>query len=237
MIVILLYLQFILFIVKNLQIHIDVSSETYLKDPSASELGRMIVSNSIELIDELGFEAFTFKKLGNKIGSPESSIYRYFESKHMLLIYLTYWYWSSIEYKLVFAITNLKSPKEKLEKALKVLIESDDEDSLYSHINESILDRVIINEGLKTYYIKEVDEENAKGFFKAYKRVVQRISEIVLEINPSFDYPHMLISTIIEGAHQQKYFAEHLPSLTDVQQGQDTILNFYRQLVFKVITK
>ncbi|MCK5639111.1 MAG: TetR/AcrR family transcriptional regulator [Flavobacteriaceae bacterium] len=222
---------------KNLQIHIDVSSETYLKDPNASELGRMIVSNSIELIDELGFETFTFKKLGNKIGSPESSIYRYFESKHMLLIYLTYWYWSLIEYKLVFAITNLKSPEEKLEKSLKVLIEPIEEDALYSHVNEIILDRVVMNEGLKTYYIKEVDEENAKGYFKTYKRVVQRISEIVSEINPNFKYPHMLISTIIEGAHQQKYYAEHLPALTDVQQGQDTILKFYSQLVFKVIAK
>jgi len=222
---------------KNLQIHIDVSSETFIKDPNASELGRMIVSKSIELIDELGFEAFTFKKLGNKIGSPESSIYRYFESKHMLLIYLTYWYWSLIEYKLVFAITNLKSPEEKIEKALKVLIESVEEDDLYSHINEIILDRVIMNEGIKTYYIKDVDEENAKGYFKAYKRVVQRISEIVLEINPNFEYPHMLISTIIEGAHQQKYYAEHLPALTDVQQGQDTILKFYSQLLFKVIAK
>ena len=110
---------------KDLQIHINVSQETYLKDPNASELGRMIVSNSIELIDELGFEAFTFKKLGNKIGSPESSIYRYFESKHMLLIYLTYWYWSLVEYKLVFAITNLKSPKEKLVKALNDVINND----------------------------------------------------------------------------------------------------------------
>ena len=222
---------------KNLQIHINVSSRTYLKDPSASELGRMIISNSIELIDKLGFESFTFKKLGIKIGSPESSIYRYFESKHMLLIYLTYWYWSLIEYKLVFAITNLKSAEEKLEKALKVLIEPVKEDAIYSHVNESILDKVVVNEGLKAYYIKEVDDENAKGYFKIYKRVVQRVSEIVLEINPNFEYPHMLISTVCEGAHQQKYYAKHLPSLTDVKSGQNSILKFYSQLVFKVIAK
>ncbi len=221
---------------KNLQIHIDVSSKTYLKDPNASELGRMIVSNSIELIDELGFEAFTFKKLGNKIGSPESSIYRYFESKHMLLIYLTYWHWSLIEYKLVFAITNLKSPKEKLTKALEVLIESVKEDSLFSHINEIVLNRVIMNEGVKTYHIKEVDEENAKGYFEIYKRVVHRVSEMVLEVSPTFEFPHMLISTIIEGAMQQKYYAEHLPDLTDIKQdSHDTILEFYSQLVFKTI--
>lgn len=222
---------------KDLQIHINVSRDTYLKDPNDSELGRVIVSNSIELIDELGFESFTFKKLGNRIGSPESSIYRYFESKHMLLIYLNYWYWSWMEYKLVFATNNLKTPKEKLIKAIKVLIKTEVEENLFSYVNEKLLDRVIINEGVKTYHIKEVDEENKKGYFKVYKRVVQRVSEMVLEINPIFDFPHMLVSTIIDGAQQQKYYAEHLPSLTDVKQGQDDILNFYIQLVFKVIEK
>jgi len=237
MIVILLYLQLILLSMKNLQINIDVSSETYLKDPIASELGRTIVSNSIELIDELGFEAFTFKKLGIKIGSPESSIYRYFESKHMLLIYITYWYWSMIEYRLVFAITNLESPEEKLMRALKVLIESVKEDGLFSHINETLLGRVVMNEGVKTYHIKEVDEENEKGFFKIYKRVVHRMSQIVLEVNPNFEFPHMLISTIVDRAQQQKYYAEHLPALTNVKRGQGNILKFYSQLVFKAIEK
>lgn len=222
---------------KNLQIIIDVSSKTFLKDPNASELGRLIISNSIELIDELGFEAFTFKKLGIKIGSPESSIYRYFESKHMLLIYLTYWYWSWIEYKLVFATSNIESPKEKLEKAITVLIESVKKGDSFSHINEFLLDRVVMNEGVKTYHIKDVDKENKKGYFKIYKRVVQRISEMVLEINPNFEFPHMLISTVIEGAQQQKYYAEHLPALTDMEQGENTILKFYSQLVFKTIAK
>ncbi len=237
MIVILLYLQLILLKMENLQIQINISSETYLKDPFASNLGRSIVSNSIELIDELGFESFTFKKLGNRIGSPESSIYRYFESKHMLLIYLTYWYWSIIEYRLVFAITNINSPKVKLKRVLKVLIESNDENGLFPHINETLLSRLVINEGVKTYHIKNVDVENKKGFFKIYKRVVHRVSQIVLEINPDFEYPHMIISTLIEGAHQQKYFAEHLPTLTEAKRGHDHILKFYSQLVFKTIEK
>lgn len=222
---------------KNLQINIGVSSDTYLKDPNASELGRKIVSMSIEMIDDLGFEAFTFRKLGKKIGSPESSIYRYFESKHMLLIYLTYWYWSWIEYKLVFAVTNVNSTKEKLTKAIKILSEPPKENSALSYINEILLDRIVVQEGVKTYHIKEVDEENQKGYFEVYKRVVQRLSDFVLEINPKFEFPHMLISTIIEGAHHQRYFAEHLPTLTDVKQGSDNISTFYTRLVFKAIEK
>ncbi len=53
----------------------------YLKNPESSDLGLKIISNSIEMVNELGFESFTFKKLGERIESPESSIYRYFENK------------------------------------------------------------------------------------------------------------------------------------------------------------
>ncbi len=60
---------------KNLQIHIKVSPELFIKNPDSTELGQSIVSKSIELIIELGFEAFTFKKLGEKINSPESSTF------------------------------------------------------------------------------------------------------------------------------------------------------------------
>ena len=67
-------------------IKIQVHSAIYIKDPETTELGRKILKESIILIDDIGFENFTFKKLGEKIGSNESSIYRYFENKHRLLI-------------------------------------------------------------------------------------------------------------------------------------------------------
>ncbi len=220
---------------KNLHIHIDVCKDTYLRDPSASDLGRKIIAESIELIDTLGFEGFTFKKLGEKIGSPESSVYRYFESKHMLLIYLNAWYWGWVEYKLVFAIANIDSPKQKLKKAILVLTKPVIADNSFSHVNEIVLDRIIMNEGVKTYHVKEVDEENKKGYFEVYKRVVQRISILVLELNPKFKFSHMLASTIIEGAHQQRYFGNHLSSLTDMEQGKDTVSQFYSQLAFCII--
>ena len=59
---------------KTLPIHIRIDPGLYNKDPESSELGKNIVSNSIILIDKLGFERFTFKKLGAYIGSNESSI-------------------------------------------------------------------------------------------------------------------------------------------------------------------
>jgi len=220
---------------ENLQIQIKVRPELYLKNPDPSEIGRKIVSSSIELINELGFEAFTFKKLGEKIGSPESSIYRYFESKHTLLIYLTSWYWSWIDYKLVFATINIDSPSRRLQEAVLILTQPITVDKSISYIDEVLLDKIIITESVKTYYTKDVDKENQKGYFKSYKQVVKRVSDIVLELNPKFEFPHMLISTIIEGAHHQRYFAEHLPSLTDINNKKDNISNFYTKMVFKVI--
>ncbi|AMC12051.1 TetR family transcriptional regulator [Lutibacter profundi] len=220
---------------KDLQIHIEVNSELYLKKPDSSELGRRIISGSIELINELGFEEFTFKKLGNKIGSPESSIYRYFESKHTLLIYLTSWFWSWIEYRLVFATINVNSPIDKLKRAIKILTQPVVVDKSFSYINEVLLHKIIITESVKVFHTKDVDDENKKGYFKSYKQVVQRVSGMVIEINPNFKFPHMLVSTVIEGANHQRYFAQHLPSLTNVEKGKENIVEFYIDLIFKVI--
>lgn len=220
---------------KDLQIHIEVNSELYLKKPDSSELGRRIISGSIELINELGFEIFTFKKLGNKIGSPESSIYRYFESKHTLLIYLTSWFWSWIEYRLVFATINVDSPTDKLKRTIKILTQPVVVDKSFSYIDEVLLHKIIITESVKVFHTKDVDDENEKGYFKSYKQVVQRVGDMVLEINPKFKFPHMLISTVIEGANHQRYFAQHLPALTNVEKGKENIVEFYTDLIFKVV--
>ena len=220
---------------EQLNILFTINPGLYSKNPNSSELGRRIVSASIELIDELGFEAFTFKKLGQHIGSNESSIYRYFDSKHMLLLYLICWYWSWVEYKLVFAISNVDSPKVRLKEAIKILTKEVTVDNSFSYINEVILHKIIVAESSKAYHTKEVDAENKKGYFKAYKRVVQRVSDLVIENNSKFEFPHMLVSSVIEGAHKQRFFSEHLPSLTDTKKGRDSIVNFYTELIFKVI--
>jgi AcrR family transcriptional regulator len=86
-------------------ISITINEKLYVKNPETSTLGKKIIENSILLIDEIGFENFTFKKIGRSNRSNESSIYRYFESKHKLLLYLSSWYWGWMEYKLVLLPT------------------------------------------------------------------------------------------------------------------------------------
>ncbi|MFZ1526229.1 MAG: hypothetical protein WAT22_15510 [Saprospiraceae bacterium] len=53
----------------------NIIKDIYLKDPFSSELGRSIIKESIEMIDDLGFEEFTFKKLAIKIKSTEATVY------------------------------------------------------------------------------------------------------------------------------------------------------------------
>ena len=221
---------------KDLHIYISIESSFYCKDPESTELGKKIVQVGIELMDQLGYEAFTFKKLGVEINSNESSIYRYFESKHAFLVYLVNWYWSWIEYKLVFATANIVSAEERLKKSIELLTEEVKEDSSFTFINEVLLCKIINTESSKAYYTIDVDKENEKGFYKTYKRVVQRVCDFVLEVNPQFKYPHMLISTIIEGAHHQNYFSKHLPALTDVEEGKNNIVEFYLKLTKSVLS-
>ena len=73
-------------------IKITLNEGLYLREPQDSLLGRKIIEQSILLIDEIGFESFTFKKLAAAIQSTEASIYRYFVNKHFLLLYLVSWY-------------------------------------------------------------------------------------------------------------------------------------------------
>ncbi len=215
----------------------DVKESTFIKDPQTSELGNKILVRGIDLINEIGFDAFTFRKLAQVINSAEASIYRYFESKHKLLLYLTTWYWSFTEYRLEFTLANIESPEERLKRAIVLLTSEIDESFTGLHIDVVKLSNIVIIESSKAYLTKDVDQENEEGIFIGYKNLVERVGSIVLEINPSFKYPNMLISTVIEGAHNQRFFADHLPRLTNVVKGEDAICEFYLMMVFKTISK
>ena len=215
-------------------ITISVNDKLYVKNPETSDLGKKIIEQSILLIDEIGFENFTFKKLGEKINSNESSIYRYFESKHKLMLYLSSWYWGWIEYKLVFATNNVSNPLEKLKKAITIVTEKVEDDSNTLHINESILNKIIIQEFTKTLLTREVDEENKEGFFIVYKRIINRIIEFITEVNPNYTFAKSLASTIVEGALHQHFLKEHLKTITNCNEN-NTVTDFYIDLVVKTL--
>ena len=217
-------------------IKIQVNENLYNKDPETSELGKKIIQHSIELINEIGVESFTFKKLGVRISSNESSIYRYFENKHKLLLYLTSWYWSWIEYQLVFSTFNLNNPFDKIERALEVLTQPVSKDQAYEHIDEIQLNEIVINEFSKSYLTKEVDKENKEGYFSVFKRLITRIKEMIVEIDPNYPYPSSLASTLLETSLYQSFLKDHFPSITDCSSSVET-KNFLIHLITNTLKK
>ena len=221
----------------EVSVRFKINEKIYLKDPESSDLGQDILSNSIELIAEIGFESFTFKKLAAKIETTEASIYRYFENKHKLLLYILNLFWSYLEYILTFNINGL-SPKEKLEFIIKILTNELPDIPDGKAINKTHLQMIVIAEGSKAYLVKEVNEINKDKMFQPYKDLCEKIASIIKEYKSSYKFPHSLASTIIETAFTQLYFKDHLPRLTDsVNNKQKNYIEiFVKDIVFKALS-
>lgn len=194
---------------------ISINPELYIKDPESSQLGKKIIGEGILLIDKIGFEKFTFKKLGIKINSNESSVYRYFENKHKFLVYITNWYWGWKEFQLTLSTYGISDSYEKLIKGIKVITEPVVEDVRFEHISEVALNNIIINESSKSYLTKKVDEENKQGHFIIYKRLAKRISEMISDVDSTYKFPFSLATTIIDGTLHQHFLKKHFSSITD----------------------
>ena len=223
----------------KLQVQIRMNEALFLRDPQGSELGKKIIKHGIQLIFKHGFEVFTFKKLAQDIGTTEAGIYRYFENKHRLLIYIVAWYWSWLEYQIAFQTNNVKNPIERLKMVITLLASTVKDDESTSHVDESLLHQIVISEGSKSYLTKHVGEDNKQQLFKPYKDLCAVIGNIILECNPKYKFPKSLASTIIEMAHFQNFFMYNLPSLTDFGKTKEEadIITFLNDLVFTSIKK
>ena len=219
------------------QLSFKVNDHIYLRDPDSSELGKQIVKNAIDLIQELGFEHFTFKKLSLKISTTEATICRYFENKHRLLLYILNWYWSFMEFLVDFTVQNIQDPKEKLTKIIDLFTQALPESVNLLDYNKYYLNQIVLSESSKVYLIKEVKEINSFQVFKPYKDLCNKIADVMLSLNPTYSFSRSLSSTLIETAHSQQYFSKNLPRLTDVLNDQDEkfVFNFLSQLVFSAL--
>ncbi|GAB3639842.1 TetR/AcrR family transcriptional regulator [Spirosoma arcticum] len=220
-------------------VHVRMNERLFLRDPEGSDLGRRIVRQGIVLFDEIGFEDATFKKLAERMGTKEASIYRYFENKHRLLVYLIAWYWQWLDFQLLFQTNNLTDPHDKLERLLHLLLLNDPDQSLTDGIDLRALHRVVVREASKAYLTRHVTEDNRQQLFKPYKDLCARIADIILELRPDYPYARSRASSLIETAHYQTFFMQNLPSLTDFglepgyQHASDRkLLNFMRHLLY-----
>jgi hypothetical protein len=223
----------------ELQLQIKMNEKLFLRNPEQSDLGKKIILHSIQLIYKNGFESFTFKKLAENIVTTEAGIYRYFENKHRLLIYIVAWYWNWVEYRISFHTNNIKDPVKKLKKVIQLLATAVEDDIKTSYVNEIVLHQIIIAEGSKVYLTKHVSKDNRDQLFKPYKDLCAKIGDIILECNPKYKYPKSLASTLIEIAHFQNFFMNNLPSLTDFGKNKEEskIVSFLEDLVFSSINK
>jgi len=172
------------------------------------------------------------------MSSAEASIYRYFENKHALLVYLVSWYWEWVRFRIDFNAMNIEDPRRRLKITIKTIIDTIRLATPAEYIDRDLLHNIVVKEGIKAYHINQVDKENEMGYFTPYKALGQKIANIILAVNPDFPYPKTLASNLLEMANNQMYFAEHLPKLTDLKMKDgdmselDKMLNFF---VFKLI--
>lgn len=211
------------------EIQVKVNEKLYLRNPELSALGKNILSKGAKMIDEMGLEEFTFRKLAKALGTNESSIYRYFESKHRLLLYFFEWYWRWMDYQLGFHTQNVADPEKKIEIVIKVLtLKQQNMMSEVDEIDKLALHRIVIKEASKTYLTRHVNEDNEKQFFKPYKDFNGKLAEIIKSYSPNYKYARSLSSTLIEMSHYQFFFMYHLPSLTDfgATKNEGEVMNF-----------
>lgn len=207
----------VLLLFKMVSLSIQLTGSLYLKDPQQSALGWKIVTEGARLIDKLGFANFTFKKLAEKIGSTEASVYRYFKNKHRLLLYLIDWHWTWLEYQFDYFTTNIHEARTKLTIYLNLLTSEKKSDIYSNGIDGQALNRIMMAEFEKTYLTKQVDRYNREGVFLRFKSVCKKIAALIRKINSAFPYPNAPVSTLILSANHQLFYAEHLPSLTEIQ--------------------
>ena len=214
-----------------------VNESIYLRDPEGSELGKKIVKHAIDLIFKEGFENFTFKKLAVASNTTEASVYRYFENKHRLLLYILNWYWCYMEYLVHFQLQNMTNSKLKLEMIIDLFTQNLPQGSSDVEYNKFHLNEIIISESSKVYLVKEVSEINKNQVFKPYKDLCATIAMVISEYNPLYEFPRSLSSCLIETAHSQQFFCNNLPKLTDSTAENNKLFTngFLKDLIFKAL--
>jgi AcrR family transcriptional regulator len=213
---------------------VTLNEKLYIRNPESTETGKLIIKHAIIAMYEVGYEQFTFKKLAAQIPTTEATVYRYFENKHKLLIYLIDWYWAYMRFQVMFSINNLTDDKEKIKKIIDLLVWEDNSEDFTAEHNHKALYYISIAEGSKIYLSKEVDNNNKDKFYEPFKELCELIADIFRNYNPTYKYPKSLASTLVETSHFQYYFMNHLPRLSDFAETKNAkiIESFLENIVF-----
>lgn len=207
----------------------------YAKDPVSSDVGKEILRESTILLAKEGLESFTFKKLAMAMSSTETTIYRYFQNKQQLVMYLSSWYWLTMEWKIVFATANIKEARERLDRVTQVLSNDLEVEQAQTLLNEELLQTIVIRDAFKVFDFASNDEELQSGYFSAYNELCERIALIIKECNKTYKYPKALASTIVDSAMRQQYFRNAIPHVSDAAQSAKSTHHFLNSILSNIL--
>ena len=202
-------------------IHLRPDPALSLKDPESSELGRSILAEGLALMNDLGLEGFTFKKLAAHIGSTEVSLYKYYPNKHRLLQYYFQLYWLWLRQVCGRHAEKARTPLEGLEHVVETICGVWPKDLPDLQLDAHALRLLVINEGMKSYLHKNVDDDNARRLFLPYKELSAFVAELLVACRKDVPMPRSFSTTVIEMAHSLPFAMEHLPSLTELSNRKD----------------
>lgn len=200
--------------------HLDLDPSLTLRDPS-SPMGRRILQDGLDLMNEIGLEAFTFKKLAERMGSTEVTVYHYFANKQRLLQYYfqLYWLWLGILGEQSGKAAT--DPLDRLHSTIRALAGLWPGEVLAAQLAPSALRKLVINEGSKSFMHKNVDSDNELKLFKPYKDLCAQVASELKACSPRIKSPRSFATTLVEMAHSLEFAMLHLPALTELSAKKD----------------
>ncbi|MBI1304114.1 MAG: TetR family transcriptional regulator [Phycisphaera sp.] len=202
-------------------VHLRPDPALSLRDPEGSEVGRAMLVDGLALMNALGLEAFTFRKLAAEIGSTEVTLYKYFPNKQRLLQYYFQLYWLWLRQLCGREVERARDPHDALRRCVEAICGVWPKEVPALQVDPRALRLLVIEEGMKSYLHKQVDEDNARRLFAPYKDLSAFLAERLVACRRDVPMPRSFATTVIEMAHSLPFAMEHLPSLTELSSRKD----------------
>lgn len=200
--------------------HLVPDATLSLRD-TGSPMGARILTEGLDLMLELGLEAFTFKKLAERLGSTEVTVYHYFANKQRLLQYYFQLYWLWLQTHCEQEGRTLKDPRERLHGDIIALCGIWPKDAMAAQLDPATLRQLVIREGSKSFLHKNVDTDNQLKLFKPYKDLCAHVAKELKACAPRMKSPRSFATTLVEMAHSLEFAMHHLPALTELSVKKD----------------
>lgn len=212
---------------------LHIPDAVFVKNPRESELGMKILHKGTEMLAKEGIDSFNFKKLAIAIQTTEASAYRYFDNKHKFLLYVINIYYGWMEYSIAVAEYEEKKTENKIKRAIESIIAPNHMPVDNVEFAKNIR-KVAIQEGVKLHFNLHIKDEIKNGSMTCYSRLTQRLSGLIRNIAPHYQFSEPLANLVIESVFHQ-LFQIGIMSKSDVVKHEKKIQLFLTQLIQQTI--